>query len=72
MALGTSLLLVAIGAVLRFAISVSTHGFNLHTIGTILIIVGAVGLVISLLWMTIASRRSAAEPRYVHRDGVDF
>lgn len=72
MALGTSLLLIAIGAVLRFAISVSTHGFNLHTIGTILIVVGAIGLVISLLWMMMASRRGAAEPRYVHRDGADI
>jgi hypothetical protein len=72
MALGTSLLLIAIGAVLRFAVSVSTHGFSLHTIGIILIVVGAVGLVISLLWMTIASHRSAAEPRYVRRDGPDL
>jgi hypothetical protein len=72
MALGTSLLLIAIGAILRFAVSVTTHGFSLHTIGVILIVVGAVGLVISLLWMTIAGRRTAAEPRVVRRDGRDF
>lgn len=69
MALGTSLLLIAIGAILRFAVSVSTHGFNLHTIGIILIVVGAVGLVISLLWMTMAGRRAATEPHSVRRDG---
>jgi beta-lactamase regulating signal transducer with metallopeptidase domain len=51
MGLGTSLFLIAIGAILRFAVSVSTHGFNIHTIGTILIVVGVVGLIISLLYM---------------------
>lgn len=54
MAVGTSLLLIAIGAVLRFAVSVSAHGFSIHTIGVILMIVGAVGLLVSLLWMTMS------------------
>jgi hypothetical protein len=49
---------------LRFAVSVSTHGFNLHRIGVILIVVGAVGLVISFIWMSMAGRREPAEPRY--------
>ena len=53
MGVGTSLLLIAVGAVLRFAISVTTSGFNIHTIGVILMIVGAVGLVLSMLfWST--------------------
>jgi hypothetical protein len=67
MGVGTSLLLIAVGAVLRFAITVSTHGFNIHTIGVILMIVGAVGLVISLLWMAVLRDRRAG-PRYVERD----
>jgi hypothetical protein len=67
MTLGTSLFLIALGAVLRFAVTVSTSGFNLHTIGVILMIVGAVGLVLSLLWMTVWSNR-AARPRYVERE----
>lgn len=50
MTFGTSLLLIAVGAVLRFAVSVSTSGFNLHTVGVILMIVGVVGLVLSLLY----------------------
>lgn len=57
MGLGTSIFLIALGAILRFAVHVSTSGFNLHTIGVILMIVGAVGLIISLLWMTIWSDR---------------
>jgi hypothetical protein len=68
---GTSLLLIAIGAALRFAVHVSSHGVNLHTIGVILMIVGAVGLLLSLLWMTMwRDRRVArpARPGYVDRD----
>ena len=58
MGLGTSIFLIAVGAILRFAVSVSTTGFNIHTIGLILMIVGIVGLVISLLWITVwADRR---------------
>lgn len=58
MGLGTSIFLIAVGAVLRFAVTVTTHGFNIHTIGLILIIVGIVGLVISLLWMTVWADRN--------------
>jgi len=69
--LGTSLFLIAVGAVLRFAVTVSTHGFNLHTVGVILMIVGGVGLLISLLWMTTWRDRRVAGPAragYVERD----
>ena len=68
MGLGTSLLLIAVGAVLRFAVTVSTRGFNIHTIGVILMIIGGVGLLITLLWMTVWHDRRVAVPRYVERD----
>lgn len=68
MGVGTSLILIAIGAVLRFAINVTTHGFNIHTIGIILMIVGVVGLIISLFWMAVWRDRRAAGARYVERD----
>ena len=68
MTLGTSLFLIAVGAVLRFAVTVSTSGFNLHTIGVILMIVGAVGLILSLLWMTIWADRRRRGATYVDRD----
>ena len=49
MTIGASLLLIAVGAILRFAVrTVSTYGINLHTIGDILMIIGVVGL---LLWL---------------------
>ncbi len=50
MGVGTSLVLIAVGAILRFAVSVTTSGFNIHTIGMILLIIGVVGLIISLFF----------------------
>lgn len=68
MGLGTSLFLIAVGAILRFAVTVNGHGFNIHTIGLILLIVGIVGLIISLFWLTLASDRRGS--RYVREDVV--
>jgi beta-lactamase regulating signal transducer with metallopeptidase domain len=48
MGTGTSLLLIAAGAILRWAVSDAIEGVNLATVGLILLIVGIVGLVISL------------------------
>jgi Domain of unknown function (DUF6458) len=68
MTIGTSLFLIALGAVLRFAVTVTTKGFNIHTIGVILMIVGAVGLILSLLWMTAWADRRRRGGAYVERD----
>lgn len=48
MGIGVSLFLLAIGAILSFAVDVTTEGFNLNTMGVILMIVGGVGLLFSL------------------------
>jgi hypothetical protein len=56
MALGTSLFLIAVGAILRYAISDSVPGIDLPVIGLILIIVGVVGMVISFFMMTLWDR----------------
>ena len=45
-----SIVMIAVGAVLRFAVSVTTTGFNLHTIGLILIILGILSLLISIMF----------------------
>jgi uncharacterized membrane protein YdbT with pleckstrin-like domain len=49
----TSIIVFAVGAILRFAVTMSTyqHGFNVHTVGVILMIVGAVGALLSLIAM---------------------
>jgi len=53
MRIGAGLLLIAVGAVLRFGIStVSTHGVAIHTIGDILMIVGVLGVV---LWLVVSA-----------------
>lgn len=66
MTIGTSILLLVAGAILRFAVTVTAKGFNLHTIGVILMIAGAVGLALSLLWLAVWSDRRRA-PDVVER-----
>lgn len=57
MGIGTSLLLIAVGAILKFAVTDSISGVDLTTVGLILMIVGIVGLILSLILM-LAPRRS--------------
>lgn len=80
MTIGAGILLIAVGAILRFGIStVSTHGFGVHTIGDILMLVGALGVILWLLvfapWAPRArSRRTVyreeVPPRTVYREEV--
>ena len=49
MTTATSLILIAVGAILAFAVSFQVVGMNIQTIGAILIVVGGIGLAISLL-----------------------
>src|SRR5690348_14015196 len=48
--IGVSLILIAVGAVLAFAVHVTTSGFNVNTVGYILLVVGAIGALISLMF----------------------
>jgi hypothetical protein len=50
MGIGTSVLLIAVGAILKFAVTASVSGIKLEVVGLILMIAGAVGLAASLLW----------------------
>ena len=58
MYIGTSIFLIAVGAILRYAVTADVEGINLDTAGLILMIVGVVGLLFSLLWMTIWADRT--------------
>ena len=61
MTIGSSLFLIAVGAILRYAVTKSTwHAINIHTIGLILIIVGVVGLVLGLYLYFVRGRRDPA------------
>ena len=50
MGIVVSLLLIAAGAVMRFAVTVKGHGFNVHTTGVILIVIGVIGAVLSIAY----------------------
>jgi hypothetical protein len=66
MGIGTSLFLIAVGAILKFAVDASVSGIEIATVGVILMIVGVVGLLISLFLL--ASARRGPADRTVVRD----
>ena len=56
MGIGISIFLIALGAILRFAVTATVAGVNIHTVGVILMVVGVLGLVLSLVfWATMGS-----------------
>jgi Domain of unknown function (DUF6458) len=59
--LGVSIFLIAVGAILTWAVNASVSGLELQTIGVILMVVGALGLVLSMIfwssWGGIAGER---------------
>ena len=62
MGLGVGLILAAVGAVLAFAVDATVSGVDIHTIGWILLIVGIVGILLSLIFWS-----SWAGPGYFSR-----
>ena len=71
MGIGTSIFLIAVGAILKFAVTATVSGISIATVGTILMIVGVVGLLISLFYLLQAERRPAfwaRRERVVERD----
>ena len=52
MGLGVSLLLIAAGAILAFAVNATVSGVDITTIGWILLIVGIVGAVLSMIFLS--------------------
>jgi predicted membrane channel-forming protein YqfA (hemolysin III family) len=50
MSIGASIFLLVIGAILTFAVNVTTEGFNINTVGIILMVAGVIGLLLSLLF----------------------
>jgi hypothetical protein len=62
MPIGTSIFLIAIGAIIRYGLTFHVSGVSRPTIGLILIIVGIVGLVLSLISIATARRRVVGGP----------
>jgi ABC-type uncharacterized transport system permease subunit len=50
MGIGTGIFLFTVGAIMRYAVTVQTEGFNLHTIGIILMIAGVATTVLSMFF----------------------
>lgn len=63
MGIGTSIFLIAVGAILKFAVTATVSGIELATVGVILMVVGVVGLLISLFFMSRATGRREAVVR---------
>ena len=57
MGIGTSIFLIALGAILAFAVNASISGLELSTIGFILMVCGALGLIISMFMTERFTRR---------------
>ena len=68
MGIGTSIFLIALGAVLKFAVTASVSGISLATVGTILIVLGVIGLLISMVFLmqarrdTVVTRERVVDP----------
>lgn len=73
MRLGASLVLFAIGAVLKWGVTYHANGVNLQTIGVILMVVGIVGFVATVLLMSMSRRTDVVhhDASYVDRDPRD-
>lgn len=70
MATGTSIFLIALGAILTFAVDVSVSGLDLAAIGVILMIAGIIGVIVSLIWIDRATAprtdRRVVDERHTH------
>jgi phosphate/sulfate permease len=63
MTIGGSIFLIALGAILKYAVDVTVSGIEIQTIGLILMIAGVVGLVIGLFLLTQTRRTVAYDDR---------
>ena len=69
MGIGTSIFLIAVGAILKFAVTTTVSGIELATVGVILMVVGVIGLLFSMLILGRADRGTVVtRDRVVERD----
>ena len=63
MTIGAAIALIAVGAVLKWAVTAHVNGFDIQTAGTVIFIVGLVGLVLAIMYEFMWSRE-ARHPGY--------
>ena len=69
MTIGGSIFLIAVGAILRYAVTLTVSGISIQTIGLILILAGIIGLVFSLLFTLVwGPRRTIGRDRVLERE----
>ena len=64
MSIGASIFLIAVGAIVRYAFTFEIEGINREALGLILMIAGAVGLAVSILYMVMTNDRQKPEQGY--------
>jgi len=62
MTIGAGIFLIAVGAILKYATNIHVEGVSIDTIGVILMIAGAVGLILGIFQEFIWSRRRVGDP----------
>ena len=67
MTIGIAILLIAVGAILRYAVTITIEGVELDTVGLILMITGIIGLVIALAATFISSDRGSPDEHPTRR-----
>jgi ABC-type antimicrobial peptide transport system permease subunit len=60
MGIGTSVALIAVGAILKFAVTTTVSGISIPTVGVVLMVAGILGLVVTLFFLS--SRNSRRDP----------
>jgi len=66
--IGVSLFMITLGAILTWAVEVESEGININTVGIILLVVGVLGLLLSLLFWSSFAPFGRREQRTVVRD----
>ncbi len=67
MTIGSSTFLIAVGAILRYAVTATVSGVSIQTIGLILMLAGILGLVLSLFYLLAWQPRRGGRERIVER-----
>ena len=69
MTIGTSIALIAAGAILKWAVTAHVNGFNIQTAGTVLFVLGILGLILAVIYTFWWQRRPVTTATaYVPRD----
>jgi uncharacterized BrkB/YihY/UPF0761 family membrane protein len=71
MTIGSALLLLAAGAILKWAVTAHVSGFDIQTAGTVLFVIGIIALPLALIWTFWWGPRNTVDERRVVRDPGD-